>query len=343
MKRHQNLPKGMRVRVRKRKYKNDVMYYFYETRNADGKRVEISLGKDYIQAINKWSELSMSNASIKKQPTFLHLAERFKREYIYSENLRPNSVVNYNKSLKQLSKFFGNPDVKLDLIKPEHIAQYLDWRRNQKTAANLEITLFKLMWKQAILWGLTEKLCPASVVKLYKKTRRENYAEDHIVKLIKDNLNIDMYKDILDLTYILGQRPSDIVKIRSQDISDGVLNITQVKTGAKVRFEVQGLLKEILDKYSNITGCLFKNSRNKTLTVKTLSSYIHKLKSELAEQYPEYKEDLLNFQIRDLRAKSATDIFLSGGIEQAREQLGHTSTTMTKVYIRKDKVLKPLK
>lgn len=57
--------------------------------------------------------------------------------------------------------------------------------------------------------------------------------------------------------------------------------------------------------------------------------------------YPELAEEISLVQMRDMRAKAATDISLLASDEHARKQLGHTSSQMTRHYIRKDKLLKP--
>ncbi|MCR1836827.1 hypothetical protein NSA18_02725 [Pasteurella caecimuris] len=59
--------------------------------------------------------------------------------------------------------------------------------------------------------------------------------------------------------------------------------------------------------------------------------------------YPEFADDILAVQFRDLRAKAGTDTFLSSNTESAQKQLGHASPQMTKRYIRKDKIVQPTK
>lgn len=61
------------------------------------------------------------------------------------------------------------------------------------------------------------------------------------------------------------------------------------------------------------------------------------------QQRPELAKELSAFQFRDLRAKAATDIYLATDARSASNQLGHASEQMTKIYIRRGKILKPLK
>lgn len=42
-------------------------------------------------------------------------------------------------------------------------------------------------------------------------------------------------QDAMDLAYIIGQRPADVLKMRLADISDGALEVRQNKTSKKLR------------------------------------------------------------------------------------------------------------
>jgi integrase len=52
----------------------------------------------------------------------------------------------------------------------------------------------------------------------------------------------------MDLALRTGQRPSDILKARRQDIVEGVLWFTQQKTGARVGVRVKGKLAAVLER-----------------------------------------------------------------------------------------------
>ena len=147
----------------------------------------------------------------------------------------------------------------------------------------------------------------------------------------------------MDIAYITGQRPVDIVGIHSSHIHEGILHISQQKTGAKLRFEISGKLKEIIDRIHQDNGYLFLNSHGKPLTRAALSRQFLELRKTVMQQRPELAAELSAFQFRDLRAKAATDIYLAADTRSASDQLGHASEQMTKIYIRRGKILKPLK
>ncbi|STZ83006.1 Site-specific recombinase XerC [Bergeriella denitrificans] len=328
----------MRARTRSRKYSDPVTYYFYD---AGGQpRKEIPLGTDYVLAVKKWAELETK----KQVPavTFNQLAARYIHDIINSGKTAPSTAKRYQAWLKPLQQFFGNPDAPLNKIHPSHISQYLQWRKDTPTTANNEISLFTIMWNYGRELGYTNQASPAQGVKKHTlKGRKDVYIEDHIYKFVYSHAD-ETIRDLMDLAYITGQRPIDLVKIHSHHIHDGILHITQQKTGAKLRFHITGDLADIINK-RNTGSYLFHNSQGAPLTRKALTERWVRLRHNLIARYPEMAKDLESFQFRDLRAKAGTDIYLSSDADTARAQLGHTSTAMTKQYIRKDKVLEPLK
>ena len=66
-------------------------------------------------------------------------------------------------------------------------------------------------------------------------------------------------RDAMDLAYLTGQRPADVLKLMLTDIRDGALWITQGKTGKKLRILVAGELAAVLARIQGdkIRGQLF--------------------------------------------------------------------------------------
>lgn len=142
---------------------------------------------------------------------------------------------------------------------------------------------------------------------------------------------------------IIGQRPVDVVKLHTDHIYNGILHITQQKTKTKQRFEIIGKLAEIINRrLPENGGYLFRNGRGSKLTAAVLAEKFWDLRRKLMDVHPELAYELKNFQFRDLRAKSATYIFLSSTLKEAQEQLGHTSERMTQTYIRQTKLQRPI-
>jgi integrase len=64
-----------------------------------------------------------------------------------------------------------------------------------------------------------------------------------------------------------------------------------------------------------------------------------------SEKHPDLAPKIREFQFRDLRAKAGTDKEEMQGMDAAQAQLGHSTPTMTKHYVRhrKGKLVKPTK
>jgi integrase len=229
----------MRVRRRGKK-----VYYFYD---KGGKpRKEIALGHDYALAVKKWAELELdANPSHAKLVTFRYVAERYQREIVPSKasrTQRDNLI-----ELAKLYQFFDSPPAPLDKIQPIHVRQYLDWRQDSPVRANREKALFSHIWNKAREWGYTLLPNPCQGVKGFKETGRDIYVEDTDYKTVWD-LADQPLRDAMDLAYLTGQRPADILKFQETDIRDEVLLVIQNKTKKKLRIAVTGQLKEVIDR-----------------------------------------------------------------------------------------------
>jgi integrase len=173
--------------------------------------------------------------------------------------------------------------------------------------------------------GYTNKANPCSGVKGFSETGRDRYVEDDEFRLVWEKAGAPL-RDAMDLAYLTGQRPADILKIKRTDLRDGSLWVTQGKTGKKLRISVVGSLAEVIDRILSrklkVTSLnLVVNEKGEPLTYHAL-----RFRFEAAR-----KAAGVNFQFRDLRAKAASDI---EDAQRAKKLLGHASQTMTEHYIR---------
>lgn len=340
-----NLPNGMRARIRPRADGTSVTYYFYEKRTDSGKRQEISLGKDYIIAVQRWAELEKAKIPQSAVPTFPLVAARYQNEIIPSKKAKTARENQYQ--LNKLLAFFGgdNP-APLDQIQPEHIKAYFEWRKSAPVAANREIALFNHIWTccSPANWNYINQPSPAQGIMRNPETPREIYLEDYLYDILYESADQTM-KDAMDIAYFIGQRPADILKIQVHHIRDDILSIKQNKTNVRLRFHISGHLKTIIDRcLVHAKVYLLSNSRGSALTVNAMEKRFAKIRQKAIAQYPELEQELKECQFRDLRAKSGTDVYLSAeSVEAAQRQLGHTDGKITRrVYIRREAPIKPL-
>src|SRR5689334_9984628 len=145
---NRDLPPRMIRRSRMRKSGETWTSYYYNGRDADGKRKEIPLGNDLDQAKVEWARLERK-APIKPNHLLGYLFDRYEKEIIPGK--KPRTQSDNRKELKQLRKSFEKAPI--DSITPQVVAQYRD-ARTAKVRANREIALLSHMFTIAREWGL---------------------------------------------------------------------------------------------------------------------------------------------------------------------------------------------
>ncbi len=71
-----------------------------------------------------------------------------------------------------------------------------------------------------------------------KETARRYYADNEVWDLVLEHAAQEL-KDAMRLSYLTGQRPADVCKMRFSDIRDGYLEVEQNKTEARLRIRLQ--------------------------------------------------------------------------------------------------------
>jgi integrase len=146
----------------------------------------------------------------------------------------------------------------------------------------------------------------------------------------------------MDMAYLTGQRPADVLRITRADIKDGVLHIQQAKTDKKLRIAITGQLAVLMSRIAARRRGqamqplrLLVNESLEPLTQCALRSRFDRARSEAIKHHPDLATGIRNFQFRDLRAKAGTDKAEStGDIRRAQKQLGHATIAMTEHYVR---------
>jgi integrase len=70
-------------------------------------------------------------------------------------------------------------------------------------------------------------------------------------------------RDALDLAYLTGQRPADVLKLSRADIKDGALHIQQAKTKKRLRIQIEGQFAALLQRLSSkkVTSLILINNK----------------------------------------------------------------------------------
>jgi integrase len=312
------------------------VYYYFDTGGRP--RREIPLGTDFVLAVKKWSELEIdARPGHGELTTFRYVSESYTREVIPTKAAKTQHE--YLAAIQTLLRFFNNPPAPLDKIEPQHVHQYMRWRKSAPIAATREKAVFSAMWNWARAQGYTAKSNPCAGVK-GKKARRHVYIEDAVYHAVWKAAD-QPTRDAMDLAYLTGQRPADMLAFRERDIKDGGLSVQQQKTGEKVRIAVVGELAKVIARVMERKAShrvrslsLVVNEDGQPLSNHALRARFDKARKKAITESPDLAADIRAFQLRDLRAKAATDKAESKSLEAAQRQLGHASITTTEIYIR---------
>lgn len=327
-----NLPSGMRAREQR----SGKVYYYYD---QGGKpRCEIPLGSDYTEAVRKWGELEhKAPAKISVYVTLKNVADRYIREIFPTKAARTQK--NNHAELATLLKFFGH-DYPINEIQPMNVEQFMGWRSAAPIAATREKALLSHMFNWARRWGLTNLANPCAGI-AGKKAGRNVYVEDAVFEAVYQSA-CQPVRDAMDLTYLTAQRMSDMLDMSEADIKGDMLMVEQGKTGKRLKMAIEGELEQVIKRiiarkegFKVRTLQLVCNESGRPMRLQALQTRFQRARARAAANNPSMAQEILDFQMRDLRAKGGTDkLANSGNIVEAQRQLGHSTVAMTEHYIR---------
>lgn len=348
-----DLPPHMLRRTKKLRSGKVWISYYYNGRDANGRRAEIPLGGDLNEAKRRWAELE-AKPMPRETGLMNYIFDRYANEVIPTKALatQRDNLAN----LKQLRNVFGSAPI--DAITPQHIAQYRD-RRSAKVRANREIALLSHVINRAREWGFSAKDNPARGVRKNRETPRDFYVDEAVWAAVYQQSPVEL-QDAMDLNYLTAQRPADVLKMTQTDIREGALEVRQGKTNKRLRIlldrtdgtrtELGQLLDRIRARPCKVRSLyLVATPAGVPLNRGTLRVRFDKARKAAAkaaetDATPEsiaLADRIRKFQFRDIRPRAASDI---GDLTAASKLLGHTEQQITrKVYIRVGETVKPTK
>lgn len=163
-------------------------------------------------------------------------------------------------------------------------------------------------------------------------------------------------RDAMDLAYLTGQRPADVLRMRAADVVDGFLMVAQGKTSKKLKIRLAlgdelnglGLLIDRLMAQREVRGVLHPylvvTVDGRHLTKVMLRHRFDDARESAISKALESRdrtlaESVRNFQFRDIRPKAASEI---DDLGDASRLLGHSDKRITEtVYRRVGEIVKP--
>jgi integrase len=338
-----------RMLQRNRKLKSGAIWigYYYSGRDEAGRRKEFPLGTDLNEAKRKWAQLEC-----KPIPTDATLMRFVFDRYI--KDILPMKGVNTqrenNGSIKQLRLAFDGAPI--DALTPQHIASYRD-ARTAKVRANREVTLLSHIFNMAREWGHTTNENPCRGIRKNKEKPRDFYADKAVWDAVYRHASVEL-QDAMDLNYLTGQRPADVLKMADQDINNSALLVRQAKTGKLLRImlyqgEIKSELASVIERIQARPGRKCGSYLVSLSDGQQLNKWNLRLRFDTArkaaidackkEEQHVLAERIAQFQFRDIRAKSASEIVDAA---DASALLGHTEQDITdRVYRRVGQSVKP--
>jgi integrase len=265
-------------------------------------------------------------------------------QYVTGEAFRakaPRTREDNLDELAMLNRVFK--DAPLSAIEPHHVAGYRDNRRARPrkgrteeprlatTRANREIALMSAIWNWGRDTGRTNLPNPCEGVRRNREYGRDRYVTNDELEAVWDAAD-EPLRDALDLYHLTGQRVGDVLRMSLTDVRDGCLMLRQRKTGKPLRLLLEGDLATVLERIKGrafpddavVSLALVRDEKGQRMTYDALSDRFQAARAAAG----------VHFQLRDLRAKAATDL---DDLALAQRLLGHASRSMTEHYT-KDRI-----
>lgn len=215
-------------------------------------------------------------------------------------------------------------------VTPADIGRFLDDNRNTPAMANRMRSVLKEAFTIAVRIGAAPSN-PVKDIDPFTEKSRRRYLLDKEYLAIKERLNPQMQL-IVDLAYLTGQRIGDVLGIKRADIEGDTLRLEQIKTGNRIEITTEGIgdvvaKAKALRKVKSLL--LFHNGRGQPYSY-TAARDCWKRACR--------KAGVEDAQLRDIRAKSATDA-RDQGLDPTR-LLGHSDSRTTNIYLRRKQVIR---
>ncbi|BCI68137.1 site-specific integrase [Acetobacter aceti] len=131
----------------------------------------------------------------------------------------------------------------IDLFEAQHIRRFVARKADTPAAANHRLRLFRLIFAFAVEDGRIKSDPTAGVKRLKEKGEgAKSWTEDEIARFEDRWPTGSTPRLALALLLYTGQRRSDVVKMRPQDVVDGMMSVQQVKTGTRLFIPIHPLL-----------------------------------------------------------------------------------------------------
>jgi len=273
-----------------------------------------------------------------KTGTFKALVIDYKESPEYHA-LSPRTQKEYDRHIASLLDPWS--ELKVSGLKSRHVLQMRDGLKKTPTRANHVIGVLSAL----IAWGIPRdyaEINPCLDVPKFKKG--EGYAPwsweaiDHF----RQNATPEMWHAAA-LALYTGQRQGDCLEMKWSDIRDGVIAVTQGKTGKEVWVPLHTDLQKILDQIERNSIFILTNSKGQPWKGGFQSSWQKQLKKP---EMKEVKDQALVFHglrksaVVFLLEAGCTDAEVSAITGQTRQMVEHYSKQVNQRRLASEAILK---
>jgi hypothetical protein len=319
--------KHPRLRSHTRKGKNGQVWTWW-TYDQRPHGPEISLGSDYVKALEQWDLLHN-----KKPLTLGRIQEAINAWRSECLPLYDNADTrrSYTKQLLNIEAVFGSMawyEVTLPLMR-----QYLR-KRSAKTQGNRELSVLSIVWSYARKEGMTELQWPAAGVKDWKNEEkaREFEVTDELFAAVYEHAD-QVLRDCMDIATTTGMRLTDARTVRMPG-PDGRLRFRASKTSKWDYFDVveSPVLTALLAR-RGMPNCvmLLTTPTGREVSQSMLRTRYDAARIAAAAAYPKLAADIKAMFLRDTRKRAAD---LAEDDVAASKLLQHSSIGLTKTHYR---------
>jgi hypothetical protein len=322
----------LRTKVYKGKGGQAHVYYVYDMRQ-EGK-TDVRLGKDYAKAIEQWEQLHNQRPLTigRIEEAFARFEEKALPEYESAETRK-----GYAKNLRALRPVFGQ--MAWDEVDLPALRFYLD-HRSAKTQGNREMSLFRVVWGKALLWGMTRLPWPALDVKGWKNVEQAREFEITPAMFAAVYTQADqVLKDCMDIASATGMRITDARTVRMP--VDGVITHRASKTKKQVRFIVADspVLSALVERREAMRAhsvMLLATTTGRQVSPTMLRDRWDNARDKAALEAQkvgsmDLSEKIRGMYLRDMRSMAAD---LADTLADASQLLQHSNTALTERHYR---------
>ena len=307
--------------------------YYLDNRKGqhqpDGPR-DIPLGTDYTEALTKWRALVLLKPM--QAGTIGEAIDRWERDELPA--YRDSTRRDYALCLTAIRPVFG-PALWSRVTMPT-LSAYLDGRKG-KTRSNRELSVLSIIWRRAILWGLTALPWPAASMDRSKWKNRERPREfeptpAHFAAVYAHADQV--LRDAMDIISATGLRVRDALDVCIP--SDGVLRGQASKTGKRFAIDMSAsdALAPLLARrrtYPAAHLCLLSHPAGAKVGERQLTERWQRARARAVEANPTL-DGLPQMILRDCRKLAAEG---AESLTAAAALLQHDDARVTRAHYRR--------